>query len=196
MAPGIQRCMYCGESLATSVDHFEPIKEFPAGTFEWLNHLLACSACNSNEKRDQFPRDSSGDTLLIDPTRDNPSQHLRLILRTGEYRALTPQGTASIQVFNLNRADLARGRAIAFETRGAVLCRAHSLLDSGRQDDAARCLRALAEEPHASVLHEMLRTKDMPGAAEVLGRDVAVALRNPDVLATLRKSTVGTTLSP
>lgn len=195
MAPGIQRCMYCGDSLGTDIDHFEPIKEFPAGTFEWLNHLLACSACNSNEKRDQFPRDPSGHALLIDPTRDDPGKHLRLVLRTGEYRALTQRGTASIKVFNLNRADLTRGRAIAFDTRGAVLSRAHDLLRSGRHDEAARCLRALAEEPHASVLNEMLRTVDMPGAPEILGKDITAALKNQLVLATLREATEGTATS-
>jgi hypothetical protein len=41
MAPGIERCMYCGDNRGTDIDHFEPIKELPGGTFEWLNHLLA-----------------------------------------------------------------------------------------------------------------------------------------------------------
>jgi hypothetical protein len=43
MAPGIQRCMYCGDNLGTDIDHFEPIASAPIRTFEWLNHLLACS---------------------------------------------------------------------------------------------------------------------------------------------------------
>jgi HNH endonuclease len=78
MAPGIERCMYCGDNRATDIDHFEPIKELPTGTFEWLNHLLACSTCNSNCKRDRFPRDPSGDALLLDPTRDDPVRWPRL----------------------------------------------------------------------------------------------------------------------
>jgi hypothetical protein len=113
--------MYCGDSLGTDIDHFEPIREFPAGTFVWPNHLLACSYCNSNAKRDLFPRDELGSSLLIDPTRDDPAEHLRLILRTGVYRPLTPKGTESIRVFGLNRADLTRGREVAFTTRAAVL---------------------------------------------------------------------------
>ena len=179
MAPGVQRCMYCGDSLGTDIDHFEPIREFPFGTFVWRNHLLACSFCNSNAKRDLFPRDGTGSPLLIDPTRSDPAVHLRLILRTGVYRALTPQGGESIRVFGLNRPDLTRGREVAFATRTAVLCRADDLLTAGRVREAARCLLALAEEPHASVLHEMLRTVTMPGAADVLGDDVLAALTNP-----------------
>jgi HNH endonuclease len=186
MAPGVQRCMYCGDSLGTDIDHFEPIREFPAGTFVWRNHLLACSYCNSNAKRDLFPRDDAGSPLLIDPTGEDPATHLRLILRTGVYRPLTPRGTESIRVFGLNRPDLTRGREVAFATRAAVLCRADDLLAAGRAGDAARCLRALAEEPHASVLHEMLRTVTMPGAADVLGDDVLAALTNPALLRILR----------
>jgi hypothetical protein len=186
MAPGVQRCMYCGDSLGTDIDHFEPIAESPAGTFVWPNHLLACSYCNSNAKRDQFPRDAAGSPLLVNPTRDDPAAHLRLILRTGAYRPLTPQGAESIKVFGLNRPDLTRGREVAFATRAAVLCRADDLLAAGRAGEAARYLRALAEEPHASVLHEMLRTATLPGAADVLGHDVLAALGNPGLLAAVR----------
>jgi uncharacterized protein (TIGR02646 family) len=186
MAPGVQRCMYCGDSLGTDIDHFEPIREFPAGTFVWLNHLLACSYCNSNAKRDLFPRDQAGHPLLIDPTRDDPAEHLRLILRTGVYRALTPKGTESIRVFGLNRADLTRGREVAFTTRAAVLSNADDLLAANRPDEAARRLRALAEEPHASVLHEMLRAAPLPGATTVLGADVVASLTNPALLDVLR----------
>jgi uncharacterized protein (TIGR02646 family) len=186
MAPGVQRCMYCGDSLATDIDHFEPIREYPTGTFVWRNHLLACSYCNSNAKRDLFPRDDTGSPLLIDPTNEDPATHLRLILRTGVYRPLTAHGAESIRVFGLNRPDLTRGREVAFATRGAVLCRADDLITAGRARDAARCLLALAEEPHASVLHEMLRTVAMPGAADVLGGDVHAALTNPALLHLLR----------
>jgi uncharacterized protein (TIGR02646 family) len=185
MAPGVQRCMYCADSLGTDIDHFEPIKELPARTFDWPNHLLACSFCNSNQKRDLFPRDAAGLALLIDPTTDDPVDHLRLILRTGEYRPLTLRGTATIDVFGLNRRDLTRGRSGAFEMAKAALCRAHDLLRSTRDGEAADCVRALREQPHASVLNEMLRAAELPGAVEVLGADTATALRDQAVKTTL-----------
>jgi hypothetical protein len=191
MAPGIERCMYCGDNRGTDIDHFEPIKESPARTFEWLNHLLACSFCNSNSKRDRFPRSVSGQALLIDPTLDDPVQHLRLILRTGDYRALTPRGEASVEVFGLNRRDLTRGRAGAFEIAKAALCRAHDLLGQGRADEAAACLHALAEQPHASVLSEMLRSVNLPGAVDVLGPDAVAALRHAGLSAMLEPCVSG-----
>ena len=177
--------MYCGDNRGTDIDHFEPIKELPIGAFTWINHLLACSTCNSNQKRDSFPRDLSGIALLLDPTRDDPVGHLRLVLRTGDYRPLTPRGKASVEVFGLNRRDLTRGRAGAFEMAKAALCRAHCLLGSDRHDEAVDCLRALTEQPHASVLHEMLRSARLPGAVDVLGTDLVAALMNQEVLALL-----------
>ena len=92
MAPGVQRCMYCGDNLGTDIDHFEPVSSAPMRTFDWLNHLLACSFCNSNQKRGSYPCDPAGKALLIDPTSEDPSRHLSLTLSNGEYRALTPQG--------------------------------------------------------------------------------------------------------
>ena len=187
MAPGVQRCMYCADNLGTDIDHFEPIKESPAGTFLWPNHLLACSFCNSNQKRDLFPRDLAGRPLLIDPTQEDPVSHLRLILRTGEYRALSARGTSTIDVFGLNRRDLTRGRAAAFEMAKAALNRAHELARASRRDEAAECLGALAEQPHASVLREMLRSATLPGGVHVLGPDTVTAIGDATVLAILTR---------
>jgi uncharacterized protein (TIGR02646 family) len=187
MAPSLQRCMYCSDNLGTDIDHFEPIIRTPLRTFDWLNHLLACSYCNSNQKRAAFPCDAAGESLLIDPTRDDPSHPLRLALTTGEYRALTSKGAATIQVFGLNRADLVRGRANAFSIRQAVLCRARDLLGLGREAEAARCLTALTEEPHATVLWAMITSMGKPGAHDVLGRDVVAALEDPTVRASLNQ---------
>lgn len=186
MAPGVERCMYCGDSRATDIDHFEPISGRPYGTFEWLNHLMACGSCNSNEKRDQFPRDDEGNPLLVDPTRENPRIHLRLILRTGEYRALTPQGKASIAVFNLNRGDLVAGRQGAYAIADGALYRAHALFRQGRVEEATERLVFLAAQPHASVLQEMFRLSGRPTGKDILDPDVVAALTDPDFLAVLR----------
>lgn len=37
-----KRCMYCDDSAATDIDHFEPRVRNPARTFDWPNYALAC----------------------------------------------------------------------------------------------------------------------------------------------------------
>lgn len=122
MAPGHERCMYCGDNQGSDIDHFEPLSAAPLRTFEWTNHLLACAVCNSHHKRHVFPRDETGRPLLIDPTIQEPLEHLHLILGTGLYEGLTPQGKSSIDVFGLNaRGALVKGRHDAYSTAALFL---------------------------------------------------------------------------
>lgn len=181
MAPGIQRCMYCGDNLGTDIDHFAPISLFPLLTFRWLNHLLACSHCNSNQKRDKYPCDAAGNTLLLDPSRDDPADHLRLSLNDGRYHPLTEKGTVSIETFGLNRPDLRLGRERAFRTRRAVIFYIYSLVEDGREDEAILHMEALVEEPHASVLSAIFAALESDRAADVLGADLVAILNNPDM---------------
>ena len=181
MAPGTQRCMYCGDNLATDIDHFAPISFSPLSTFEWLNHLLACSHCNSNEKRDKYPCDDSGNVLLLDPTRDNPSDHLRLSFSDGRYHGITAIGSESIEVFGLNRPDLRRGRERAFLLRRLVLVAIYGLIVDGREDEAIDNMAMLVEEPFASVLQAIFGTAESDRAEDMLGADLVAILRNPDM---------------
>ena len=71
--------------------------------------VLACSCCNSNYKREQFPWDAAGAPLLIDPTAQDPREHLRLSVRTGKYVAKTPKGEKSIDVFGSEGTSWRRG---------------------------------------------------------------------------------------
>lgn len=180
MALGIERCMYCGDSIGSDIDHFEPISRAPLRTFDWLNHLLACRYCN-NRKRSDYPCDATGTGLLINPTSEDPSEHIQLILATGRYRELTLKGKVTIDIFGLNRGDLVQGRCAAFMTRGAVLCYARLLMEQNREDEGRQRLAAMREEPHASVLHAMVNVMDMNGAEDVLGRDVLCALKDPKI---------------
>jgi uncharacterized protein (TIGR02646 family) len=177
MALGIERCMYCGDNIGSDIDHFEPISRAPLRTFDWFNHLLACGFCN-NRKRSEYPCDETGKGLLIDPTSEDPSDHIRLILQTGRYRELTLRGKVTIDVFGLNRGDLVQGRYDAFMTRGAVLCYVQLLIAQNREDEGRQRLAAMREQPHASVLHAMMNVMDMDGAEEVLGGDVLKALKD------------------
>ena len=179
MAPGAERCMYCGDSFGTDIDHYEPLARTPLRTFDWLNHLLACAHCNSHHKRERFPVDENGQPLLIDPTAEDPFDHLVLSLSVGEYRALTDKGRQTIEACGLNRFPLARARQNVY--RLVVLClRAWPGAVRGENTyDPAQLLLMIREQPCADVCQAMLRQVEQPGAATVFA-DV------PDVVELLR----------
>lgn len=149
MAHGVRRCMYCDDSLGTDIDHFEPIAHAPLRAFVWANHLLACSHCNSNEKREQYPLTADGTCLLIDPTAEDPADHLVLLLRSGVYDHRTDKGEATIEVFGLNRPDLIVGRKDAFFTARAIFRDWYDLHKDGHPD-ADTTAQALLNSPSST----------------------------------------------
>ncbi|GAQ54442.1 HNH endonuclease [Streptomyces sp. LBUM 1476] len=190
MAHGNRCCMYCGDDLSTDIDHFEPVAENPLRTFDWLNHLLSCTACNSSCKRDQFPRDpETGDPLLIDPTTEDPFDHLYLSLDTGLYRGLTEKGRQTERVCGLNRDDLPEARCIARD--GVVMCVEGWL--SGREKGDHRkmaiAVRTVRNQPFADVAQFMLRQALLPKASVAfafdLGEEILRHLRDPELRAAL-----------
>lgn len=187
MAPGHQRCMYCGDSEGTSVDHFEPIARNPLRTFDWLNHLLACSFCNSNQKGSRFPVDPEGVALLIDPTVEDPFDHLALSLSTGEYSARTAKGTATMEVLGLNRAVLTLGRQHAREvvTQALRAWRTAQKVGDGREQ--ALQIRTIRMQPLADVHQAMLRYAMAEGARHLFAdaSDVVDILRDPELRSSL-----------
>ena len=175
MASGRSRCMYCEDSLGTDIDHFWPKGTYPARTFEWTNYLLACSHCNSNLKRTQFPTDATGAPLLLDPTVDDPAQHLTFVPRTGEFNANGPKGTESIRVFGLNDdtvpRKLPRGRRQAL--LGLVgLLREYDRAVQGDPGRAAELREAVCEHPFGAVLFWLIDVAQRPVGAAVLGAEV------------------------
>ena len=175
MASGRSRCMYCEDSLGTDIDHFWPKADHPHRAFSWPNYLLACSHCNSNLKRDQFPRDAGGSPLLIDPTVDDPAQHLTFEHRTGEFKAIGPKGAESIRVFGLNDdtvpRKLPRGRRQALLGLGALL----GEYDRVVANDPARATElreAVCEHPFGAVLFWLIDVAQRRAGAMVLGPDV------------------------
>jgi uncharacterized protein (TIGR02646 family) len=71
------KCAYCESQVTITgygdIEHFCP-KRNPRCinlTFEWSNLLLSCEKCNdAGHKGTQFPLDSNGNPLLINPTDD------------------------------------------------------------------------------------------------------------------------------
>lgn len=179
MAAGRGYCMYCGDGLGSSVDHHEPVARNPRRAFDWLNHLLACDYCNSHHKRDRYPVDADGKPLLLDPTAEEPLEHLFLVLSIGKYRALTEKGRQTIEVCGLNRPLLERGRAAAVHQVAALVT--HWWL--GDADVRRTALWTLRDQPHADVLHAMFRQATLPGARAIFREDddLITLLRNEEL---------------
>ena len=193
MALGLEQCMYCGADFGTDVDHYDPIARSPLHAFDWLNHLLACATCNSNHKRDRFPTDAGGRPLLIDPTAEDPFEHMTLSLSTDVYHPLSDKGTATIEVCGINRRQLVDGRrrartVVAFFLRGWAA--------TGRADrdvKLAEVAQLIREQPFGDVCQAMLRQAVAPGA-ELIFSDTEVAGLEPDMLAHLRTPEVRSAL--
>ncbi|MFF7470303.1 HNH endonuclease [Streptomyces sp. NPDC008092] len=186
MAPGHERCMYCGDGQGTDIDHFEPKSLAPLRTFDWLNHVLACSFCNSNQKRSRFPVAADGSPLLVDPTAEDPLDHLRLVLALGTYQGLTDRGRACIEVFGLNaRAVLVKGRMDAYAAAGVFMRMWRMTMDEGKSDKAKGIVRLAWNHPLIDVLVNMFHQSGHPAAdALFVGEeDVLELLRDPELRA-------------
>lgn len=181
MAPGLERCMYCGDSQGTDIDHFEPVRVNPLRTFDWNNHLLACSLCNSHLKRDLFPLADDGAPLLIDPSSEDPATHLHLSLAAGKYLHLTDRGEATIKVFGLNRSILVRGRLNAYRITPLLLNEWRAAFEKGNVADAADCAATIWEQPTADVVHAMFHQAVAPGAQDIFPdeSETLALLRDP-----------------
>jgi uncharacterized protein (TIGR02646 family) len=86
MAGNRARCMFCGDSQGTDIDHFRPMATYCDHAFQWINLLWVCAGCN-RRKGDQFPVDSHGRPLLIDPTVEDPWDYLFFDPHTGNITA-------------------------------------------------------------------------------------------------------------
>ncbi|HEX6900856.1 MAG TPA: HNH endonuclease [Thermoanaerobaculia bacterium] len=182
MASGIERCMYCEDSAGTDIEHFWPKAVYPDRAFEWLNYLIACSRCNSNFKRDQFPLDPAGAPLLLNPTEDDPLEHLSFSPSTGRLESRSPKGEPSIEVFGLNRTTLTRGRADAWTALRHLLIRYAALRAQGDAEEARRIETTVRQHPFAGVLAALIRMARGPDAELLIGRDgLQVFAAHPEI---------------
>ena len=172
MASGRRRCVYCEDSQGTAIDHFWPKSRFPEKAFLWENYLLACSHCNSNEKRDEFPLSASGEAMLVDPTKEDPGVHLALSLSTGIFVGLTEKGRETIRVFGLNREVLSRGRVDAWIVLKELLVRYGKCRWDADAPGSSRILEVIKGYPFSCVLM-YISAAGVGSRAEVLiGQDV------------------------
>jgi uncharacterized protein (TIGR02646 family) len=81
-----QRCMFCGDSRSTDIEHFWPKIRYRSRVFRWDNLLWICTRCN-RQKGDRFPLDRQRRPLLIDPTAEDPWDFLYFDRHTGNITA-------------------------------------------------------------------------------------------------------------
>jgi uncharacterized protein (TIGR02646 family) len=189
MAPGLERCMFCGDSEGTDIDHFEPKSRAPLRTFEWLNHLLACKKCNSENKQNRYPTAADGTALLIDPTVEDPAEHIELVLAAGKYRHLTDKGKTTIDLLDLNRGTLVKGRVGVYHRTSLALIGWYALYDSAGESDEAMLHEICWQQPMADVFDAMLRQSSAPGAEDIFcdNPHILALLRNPKISAVLQR---------
>jgi uncharacterized protein (TIGR02646 family) len=168
MAPGIERCMYCEDSHGTAIEHFWPKAGYPDRAFDWFNHLIACSGCNSNFKRDRFPLDIAGCPLLVNPTEEEPLDHLSFSPSTGRFESRSPKGEPSIEVFGLNRVTLTKGRASAWTVLEQLLIRYAASKDAGNQGKAQQIEATIRNQPFAGVFAALLLMASGPNAESLI----------------------------
>ena len=160
--------MYCEDSEWTAVDHFVPRAMDPEQAFTWANYLAACSICNSNYKREEFPRRTDGTRLLLNPVEDDPWNYLVFSPATGRYEAVgqSDMATESIRVFGLNRASLGIGRKDAWDVLQLAIVAYGNAADRNDDEQADRYRAVVTRQPFAGVLKAIIRTA---GSAVPLG---------------------------
>jgi uncharacterized protein (TIGR02646 family) len=123
-----ERCMYCLDSHGTDIEHFWPKAPYPQRMFQWPNLLLCCAECG-RFKGDQFPLDD-GAPLLIDPTAENPWDHLDFDPTTGnivarfeiDHADWSSKGQATVDLLQLDRREaLAAGYRRTFLRLSALV---------------------------------------------------------------------------
>lgn len=120
------KCAYCESSITVvtygQIEHFYPKSAYPDKTFAWDNLLLSCDKCNNTQhKGTNFPLDSAGQPLLIDPTdaQTDPFIHFRFSwneeISWASVYGLDERGKKVVEIFDLNgsrgRMELIRERS-------------------------------------------------------------------------------------
>ncbi|MCE9608939.1 MAG: hypothetical protein K8R23_01805 [Chthoniobacter sp.] len=124
MAGDRERCMYCGDSQGTDIEHFWPKSPYSKKMFRWSNLLLGCTACGRDYKGSKFPLDAAKKPLLLDPTSaDDPWLHLDFDPQTGNFaprydahKIPAPKGKATVDTLHLDkRESFASGHQKAYK---------------------------------------------------------------------------------
>ena len=121
---------------------------------------------------------------MLDPTREDPLDHLVLSFATGRYtpRDDGPRGAATLRIVRRLASDptLARGRQNAISKLRTFLREYDGHAADGRTVQAEAIRGIVVQEPFSAAFAAVLRASTEPGAAEVLGEElVAMVSRHP-----------------
>lgn len=106
---GANRCMYCEDNRASTIDHHCPIQVAPSKVLHWPNMILACADCNSRKSASFSPD-------LLDPTHKTYrfEAHFRFIPSSGELRPQTPRAQMTVAILDTNDKNARRYRRSQF----------------------------------------------------------------------------------
>ena len=133
-----ERCMYCVDSHGSDIEHFRPKARYTGRAFQWSNMLLCCTECG-RFKGSQFPL-ANRRAMLIDPTAEDPWQHLdfdpdtgnltaRFDLHTNDWSA---RGTKTVEVLRLDRREaMAAGYVNTYRRLSGIVQAALAQLANG-----------------------------------------------------------------
>lgn len=155
------KCAYC-ESKITHIDyghieHFRPKSrpEFFEHAVEWNNLLLACGRCNGAEHKGVLYPDASEGGPLVDPTIEEPADHLKFDFdpsaRIAAVLDRTTRGQTTWKTLGLNRPELIHVRS-SFVKKLWVLA---SYYDSSAEARTIVNDATLAEAEYAAFAREV-----------------------------------------
>jgi uncharacterized protein (TIGR02646 family) len=107
------KCAFCESRMEhvqhPHIEHYRPKgrREFEGFMFDWQNWLFSCGRCNDSKWK-HFP-DCSGTPCLLNPTSDQPEEHLAF--HRQEIEGLTDRGRETVRLLGLDRTPLSRERA-------------------------------------------------------------------------------------
>jgi uncharacterized protein (TIGR02646 family) len=152
MAGPRSRCMYCLDSEGADIEHFWPKAPYVERMYQWGNLLLSCTVCG-RLKGNRFPL-RAGRPQLVDPSQENPWDHLEFDSVTGNLSARylpaakrwSAKGQATVDLLQLNRREaVARGY---LSTLRRLSAHVRAALAAPTVDVAALCNSLQADDDH------------------------------------------------
>ncbi len=169
-----ERCMYCVDSHGSDIEHFRPKARFPRHAYRWENMLLCCAECG-RLKGDRFPL-AGRRPLLIDPTSEDPWQHLDFDPDTGALTARfdvhaddwSAKGSKTVEVLCLDRREaMAAGYLKSFRRLAIELQNSFAALAAGGKTAQELAVSLESADDHGLLPWCLLGSgRDMPPFSE------------------------------